>query len=456
MSFGLMVLLGNASRRMADPESRVATEVLAGLVVVLPTPWTLSALCVGQLIHYGLGDAGRTMVHPWLISVICALALLTLGASFDRDPRVWEERFVDAFWPVGLGLAGLCFFAAGLSKLNTSFFDPRLSCGAVFYDQIHDAVPLFPGGTFFETLAIHGTGVMELGGPVLLIHPRTRRAGFFLCWLMLFLIGTNPVSDLWEFAGPFVLLMAFAFDWSGAARRVLGELPSPSPRVRIVFAAAFGLVLVAALQSDGTGPAYVARTIAARWLFALGALLAVAVVAWSPLATSAGLPRRTRVGWCLVALMGAHEALPYLGMEGDRNFTVASGLVHTPRWSNHLLLPPPPTWTMNRPVLVLASDERGMQAHEGRVWPWVAFSDHVARHPDIDVLFELDGVRYHKKATDPADGFARSWLVHFLRLEHAHPEPRERTCHHRRDETRWAYRERKRRRKEREKAKERR
>src|SRR6185503_9362380 len=101
-----------------------------------------------------------------------------------------------------------------------------VSCGAIFYQYQRTTFPysLLPGAEWAERAAIAAARGSELGGAPLLVHPRTRKLGALVAGVLLFLLGTNPVGRLYEFASIFLSLFTLGFTWP---RLSLGRLGPP-------------------------------------------------------------------------------------------------------------------------------------------------------------------------------------------------------------------------------------
>lgn len=337
-AWSLVILMGMSSENMSATVLGVLVVTACAWGLVRPSdPRALGAVVLSYIVHFAVDDYRAPFVHTWFDFICCCMIALALVQSASPDTDTWRDRLVLHLRTPALAMCALCFFAAGFAKLNLDFIDERLSCASVFYSyQI--AVPpyswLLPDSATGRNLAIGGTLVMEALGPLLLLFRRTRRVGFFLCFVMMFLLGTNSRARYYVFVGPFLALLTLAFRWEDLAdgwKRI--------PRW-VVVTAQVGLVLwiVLAMTRGEVRENLVTRHLTAR-ILVVPAMLALGVAGlFLPLSERGASPWR-RLAWAPVAFMLVFETLPYFGLKSPRNFTMAANHRMGPAYSNHLLLP---------------------------------------------------------------------------------------------------------------------
>lgn len=432
-SWGLVVLLGMASERMSETPLQVAVCVACGLALLLPRqPLVLGTLALAYVLHFWFDEHRARFVHSGFVFAGCAGILLALVPTFSRDPQVWRRRFVDAYAPVAVAQAAICFFAAGFAKLNVDYFDLETSCGAVFYAHQITAFPysLLPAAPWAETIALYLALAMELVAPPLWLYHRTRKPGFWFGGVLLFLLGTNARARYYVFTGPFLALLLLGFDWEPARRWFTARIPRRAfdvARIAAWIIVPIGIATALIVGDQGlTVRWFVARTMFVVW--ALGVFALVALAASVQLAARPVRPRVARVAWVVSGLYAAHEALPYVGLDAERNFTMAGNLVLNAEWSNHLLFDKAPALPFNRVAVLERSDDPLLDKRGAFIWQTWALYDYLARHPDVTATFTIDGERHTVKGAEVAD--RASFIAQYLHVVQSRRIPRPKACGH--------------------------
>jgi hypothetical protein len=436
-SWAFVLLLGMASRQMAANPANVVLCLACALVLLVPrSPLALGAACLSYLVWVAVGQGvDDVFVHVAFNGVGCVGVLLGLLLTAHCDPALWRQRFVDAYAPVAVAQAALCFFAAGFAKLNTDYFELKTSCAGVFYSHQITAFPysLLPSDPWAEHVAVYLSLAVELVAPWLWLYHRTRRIGLWLGGVLLFLLGTNVRATYYEFTGPFLALLTLGLDWELAHRWLAGHpaLPRAARAGQIAAWIGLPLLLLWAMTLGEHRPGLEARWVITRTAFVLwslslfaGALRAHAV----PLARQPVTPRAARLLWVVLLLYAAHESMPYLGLRTKRNFTMAGNLLINREWTNHVLISSAPDLPINELAVLHRSNDPTLDRKGGWVWPTWVLEDHLARHPETWALVEIDGkkVRLRGKAM----AHRKSWLVHALRIPLSPARPLPQECGH--------------------------
>lgn len=336
-AWAFIVLMGMSSENMSATVLGVIVVVACAWALVRPRdPRALLAVALAYFVHFLIDDYRAKFVHTWFDFVNSAMILLALGHAYAPDPERWRDRLVERLGFPAVVMAALCFFAAGMAKVNLDFIDERLSCASAFYSyQI--AVPpyswLMPDTPMGRNLAIGGTIVMELLGPVLLLFKKTRRAGFVICFVMMFLLGTNSRARYYVFVGPFLALMTLTFEWEQLEEH-WKKIPEP-----VIKAAQIALVLwiVLAMTRGEVRENLVTRHLTARIMVVPAMLALGAAGLFLPLRPEREVVWK-KLAWAPVVFMLVFEILPYFGLKTSRNFTMAANFRVGPKYSNHLLL----------------------------------------------------------------------------------------------------------------------
>jgi hypothetical protein len=290
-------------------------------VMLLPAPpllGLLAALHVATVVQHL-----PAVYNHWFFGGLVSLALLLafLGAWW-RGQGSWGragDLLPAAFAPAARWSLLLLYFLSGLHKLNADFFDPAVSCASVLYRGLRAGLPVLPDGPVMGPLAIGITVLLELGLPLLLLVPRTRRIAVVagICFHVLMAAAGYPRFS----ATGLALLVLF-----------LPSLPRPGPAFR---AAAVAALLAASMLVPAQRDAlFVWAT-----LGLCGGVLALCFV-------PAGDDREGAVSLrpALPALLGPSLILfagltPYLGLGTDRALSMYSNLRTEGGRSNHFLIP---------------------------------------------------------------------------------------------------------------------
>ena len=353
-SWGLVLLFGMSSEVMAGTLLSVLVCMTGFLAMVRPgRPWALALVSASYVVHWLVDDYRHPFVHTWFDFWGCVLLLLGLLASYDRDEARWKQRFVAHAGPAAVALAAVAFFAAGVAKLNIDYFTPERSCAVTFYEWQRTYPPysfLLPTGAVGDALGMYGTVVAELVAPVLWLHHRTRKIGFFLGFALLFLLGTNAYARYYVFTGPFIAHLALGFDWRRSVGAIEAHLGTRPWLVQLsTFVLAFALL--AAMTVGASRDGLVTRHLIVRSVFVVyAAFVTVGVALAPPIRFGPVWPVRARpsVAWAVVLFIACFELLPYFGMRTSRNFTMAANFVLDEGYSNHLVFRRPLPFPVDR------------------------------------------------------------------------------------------------------------
>lgn len=407
--WAISLLYDGAVRTMThDPHQLLVTIAAVAALLKPGAPWRLALAAAAQLLLVADTPPKRMMIH-WYFNGAVNVAIL-LGwlscALRARSPRVDPAAALRAVRPAAMlvGLSALTF--AGFSKINRSFLDPELSCGAVLYLIQAESWSFLPDTEWAKRSAIWGTLLAEIGGPLLLCFRRTRPLALILLGGFFFTIGANPVNHLYEFAGPVLTACLLALGarptaaaWRAVASsplRWIPELLRPL-RVPLLLAALAGFAWLS-IEGDSKGTRPLRQDLA-RWTWLLGEPALIASLLWATLRTP-GASLRTLAAsgprWLLLLplIFVLHEATPYAGMRHRISFTMAGNLRTLDGYGNHLLIRQVPDLYWNRRVEIVGSDnDDWLKKHARRrsIMTFFSFADHMARHPDSEARILIRG-----------------------------------------------------------------
>lgn len=410
----LTVLFNYGAYSMGKTPLIVVTVLLALVNLAWPRfPLALGAMYASYCLQYSI-DTRVYRVHTHFDFVLGLAVLATLALTYWGPKEHWRTRFVYVFAPVGLSIAGISFFAAGLAKVNTDFITVKHSCATVFYEWSRTVFPysLLPTGKRMIYGVVALTWICELGGPLLLLHPATRRWGFLMILLLAFLLGTNPYACYYEFTSPFLALGLLGFvhedlheRWVGT--RAGGWLSARYSALSWLVLAIFGGCALAAMLAGDRGTAEDLRLAVTRAVFVVWVLsfvLPVAVLA--PVARLLDRPSQplvSHLAWLSVLFVLVQEGTSYVGIRAEGAFAMAANFSLSTLHSNHLLVREVPALPFNRMVVLEDSSAPELALHGSRAWPdWMLF-DFLARHPEHWAVVSRGGVeeRFEPGSTDP-------------------------------------------------------
>lgn len=407
----LTVLFNFGAYSVAETPLVILATCLSAIALVFPTPATLGAMYLAYCVHY-LVDPRDYRVHTHFQFVIALSVLLSLALAAVGPREGLRARFVELFAPIGVGIAGISFFAAGLAKVNRDFLVVHRSCATIFYEWSRTVFPysLLPTGRPVILGVVGVTWVCELLGPLLIPHQKTRRVGFLLIFLLAFLLGTNPQACYYEFTSPFLALLLFGFapeeSLARLKQRTQGYALPSSSRLSWFALALLGLLLLAAMLSEGNKAAETVRLAFTRGLFVVWALLYVLPVALT--APTVRLLERSRplhhhLAWVAILFVLVQESTSFLGIRAQGAFAMAGNFNTTVLHSTHLLIREVPQLPFNHMAVLQRSSSRELDRRGTKAWPtWMLF-DYLARHPRHWAVVTIDGVeeRFEARSDDP-------------------------------------------------------
>jgi hypothetical protein len=343
-SWGLVVLFGMSSEIMAGTLLSVVVCMAGFFAMIRPNnPWALLSIAVAYIAHWMIDDYRHPFVHTWFDFIGSTLIVIGLAVSFDRDAETWRQQFVRRAGPAAVVLAAVAFFYAGLAKVNVDYFSADRSCAVAFYEWQRTYPPyswILPRGTVGDMLGMYGTVVSEILAPLLWLHHRTRKVGFFIGFLLMFLLGTNAYARYYVFTGPFIAHLVLGFDW----RRTVEFLETrvfADRRVVTVLSVLLAFALVTAMTVGATREGLITRHLLARTTFVVFAgFVTVGVLLAEPIRF--GLVWKAKwnhqLAWSVVVFVFFFELLPYFGLRSSRNFTMAANFLIDDGYSNHLVV----------------------------------------------------------------------------------------------------------------------
>lgn len=373
--------------------------------VVIFHPGTMSARIIVIVLSPISAWLGAPVIgNHWLLVAVIDLALLS-----SMVPWLWNRarsslrRLHDDGLPVAR-LMFICFYVfAALSKINSSFLDPTVSCSTKFLGEIlgdaglHSVHPM--SGSWWTHLVPLLTVMLELAIAAALCFGRTRLIGVVT---LIAFHGSIALDTTHQFVDFAVVVSALAIlflpDDAFVWLRTTAS-PRPTRWLRITVATvSLGLMTMQVLDISDHWIHLLDSIRDVMWWIVWSVLL-VAVCVWI---------RRTHTRRSDVALMPEQRGLlvwpvvvvligiaPYLEIRTATSWNMYSNLVTANGGSNSYVIP----FTAHLddaqadPVRIINSSDPDLRAYTDTEFeiPWVNLRDHTSRSPDASITFERAG-----------------------------------------------------------------
>jgi Vitamin K-dependent gamma-carboxylase len=377
--------------------------VLALAVLLRPGRWTGAALGAATIMSVVL--EAPVLGNHWLVAGL--VSILLVASLFRRDP--WA-----AFAPGARGILIAFYSFAAFAKLNRGFFDPTVSCGITYTNQLLGSygLPLIPDGDWRAVAVAAATALIELSVPVLLVMKRTRRYGVLLGFVFHLFISFDLDQHFYDFSALLVALFSLFL-----ADEVLKKFPDPLAMRRSTQVAVGGILALFALAAV-VPPSPLTDRLLGTGVFFLWIPWGLFLIArlWRLVrGPGAGQAEWGRLGWVgglLVAVTVLNGLTPYLELKTGYGFNMYANLVTADGRSNHYLLPRtiPLTDAQRDPYIVLTSDDPGLHHYVDSGWAITEpqLRDYLADHPTASatVIRVLGG---EQQVVTGADGVALPW-----------------------------------------------
>lgn len=380
---------------------------VAAVIVLLRPRITMALIALTVLCPISVWLGAPRLGNHWLL-----VAVIDLGLACSVVPVLWSvsHRLLDRLHDDGLPVARVMFVVfyafAAISKLNSSFLDPTVSCSNLFFGELLTSAGVRSidptSGSGWTHLIPIVTVVIEVSTAIMLCFGRTRLIAAVMLIAFHGMIAfdtSHQFADFTAVVAAMALLMLpdGAFAWFG--RISAGRLLLPVRLWRLAVVAAVMVLLgTQVLDVADRRPRLFDLARNLLW-WGVWLSLLVAVGAWI-LATRARrsdvamLPEhRSLLAWpVLVALIGV---APYLGLRTATSWNMYSNLRAVGGSSNSYLLPVTAdlNGAQSDAVRILSSTDPGLAQYVDTAFviPWVNLRDHTSTSPDASITFERDG-----------------------------------------------------------------
>lgn len=410
----------------------ISTVTFLVALVLMVWPGSVRLLCAFaaiQLIHVVV-DLPYTADHWVLMAFVDVLILLSAAkvGGADKDARL--AALWDDLGPSVRLIFVICYAAAPLSKINSGFFDPAVSCGTLFESILGQLVPIPPFGRY----VIIGTTLLAEGGIALgVLIPRMRSNAIRLALLFHFFVSLLPVIRVFDFSVVVFASMLFFAP------------PDVTDRLRarwIPFAAAFPVFQKAQVRR-GLGIAMAIATavfvvviaphldvhVSVPLTFIVFTCFGVFVVynglrsVGAPQPNTSGRPyfglsRRSHAAVLVIAIITVVS--PYVGLKTAGVFTMFSNLRTEQGETNHYFLPSVSIFGYQDDLVeVVSSNDEVLASLKERqlLVPFEALRRQVGEGTGIEVTYLRGGETVTHTPEKPAPGLTPlghgldSWLL---------------------------------------------
>jgi hypothetical protein len=395
--------LASYDRWMQTPLTALTAVAAAALLLRPSSAGRLAALALAQIadVYTMAPDVSNHWFVTFFVNATVLLAMLAQMAR-QRTGRVNASEFFERFAPaVRVEVLAFYFFTV-FHKLNTSFLDPALSCGAVFYRRQAEFLGFLPSGAWAEVGNIWLTLLVEAAIPILLWTSPTRSIGILVAMAFHGVIGLNPLSGFYNFSSMIFAVLSL-FLSPDVAERLLDRWKRAVRAMPLLGWVAFTVLAAAIAVAGWVGLVWDQWIIA--WIVYAGICLwAFVIEAFKrQLQDTTPLFRIRGAQWVVPPLLVLNGITPYLGLKTENAFAMFSNLRTEGGVSNHLIAPAGAQLFRYQDdlVQVTSSSNRLLTAvaRDGLLIPYFE----VRSRPRASVAYRLNGgeVRWDRVADDP-------------------------------------------------------
>ena len=382
-----------------------ALVVIAAVVVLIESSRGRVLFLSGAVVVDAFTDAPFLGNH-WLLAALVSLAFLASAGT-------------DSFLPTARLTLVVAYSWIAVSKLNTSFLDPAVSCGTLFASDVTAHFGMTTpklAGSWLGSVSIWGPLITELSIPFVLTFRRTRHWGVVGALAFHWLVGLDINRHFWDFSSvliPLFLLFLPAEYWSGLKQRWDGSMSGI--RRQLLLAYVVGATLL--LLLDPLSTEYKLLTYVGWQIFGLATL--ISAYRWVRAGQTESTTTAYRVGLvlALIPLLAFLNGLSiYTGLKSAYSWNMYGNLQVVGSSSNHLFLPGLPIDGSSETLVeILASTDEGLSRYPelGYLLPVSQLDSYLATN-DVASVTYLDPSGTEVTETNPVrpdTGLREKWRV---------------------------------------------
>lgn len=320
----------------------------------------LLSLSVFTVLHYAVlspffvnHHVNEILISLLLVGVILN-ALMNFGkAKHINSLQLRKRIFEQISSPIRLSFV-LIYWFAFVSKLNTDFVNPAVSCAVIMYDKTVLSLPFLPTGHWVYMAVIWGTIIFEFLLPVLLAFRKTRQQAIFMALAFHFFLSFSGHRSFSSHAYA-VLFVFFADDFVPFLQHRLNMLHKNIKRftedpsqlyqlLRVLVVPAIVALIVAVVFSDDHP--WLRSWLRRVWyVFSLIYLGVVALYLLKRPASERSfttkqllLPKMRPLCWLFPIIVVFNAMNPYVGLKTHTSITMYSNLRTEGDIQNHIII----------------------------------------------------------------------------------------------------------------------
>ena len=402
----------------SEPLTPVTITMFSLAVIVLFRPTLTAAFLALLAVHlFYVYQRMPEIPNHSLIAAGVDMTVLSAAAWHALRTRTWRLDLRDlyrTFAPVVRIEVVIVYFFVVFHKLNSGFFNPESSCGAVMYLRLAREYPFMPTADWMRWLSIALTMVFEAGIPIMLIVARWRLTGLVVAFLFHFALAMDPGDVVFNFSAILIALF-FLFlpdDFPQALsatlaplrrgwRNVLASRPLRWTAQAMLFVVV-AVVFAAIIFRGSLAPGLTHETPRAIWVVYAAFILGVFVrtVARERLRLESGKDLMSVPAPALLifpALLVVNALTPYLGAKTEMSFAMYSNLRTEGGHTNHWLMPTSlQVWDYQRDLVTIQRTSAApLQRLANRRYqlPYYEFRARIREFPRASIIYERNGVK---------------------------------------------------------------
>lgn len=301
-------------------------------------------------IFVALPSVPNHMFFEWLINTSLLASILYYIIKFkisnlpveNLDDTLWKK-----FMPVGRITLVILYFYVVFHKLNSSFFDPTISCAGQFFEDVLQNLGLnrikFINNILLEnnlairTISIYFTLISEAIIPVLLVFKRTRNVGILYGLLFHLILPFQGHVGIYSFSA--MIYVFYIFFWEEKPFQVFYSFFQKKHFLIIIFFITNLILVIVAKKSGGW---FLFNTLSTLFWFIYSVIhikLFYTSVKLSNTTNHINADYNLSFLWITPILVFINGLVPYLGLKTEFSYSMFSNLSTEKGNTNHYIIP---------------------------------------------------------------------------------------------------------------------
>lgn len=344
--------------------------------------------------------------NHWLLAALVSLAFLAAGGG-------------NSFLPVARSTLVVAYSWIAISKLNTSFLDPAVSCGTLFASDVTSRFGMTTpelAASWLGPVSVWGPLLTELSIPFLLTFRRTRHWGVVGALAFHWLVGLDIGRHFWDFSAvlvPLFLLFLPKGYWTKLSEGWDASVSGIRRQLLLVYV----LGVTVLLLLDPLGTEYQILVYLGWQIFGLVTLVSAYRWVRTKPTESTTHVYRVSLALALIPLLAFLNGLSiYTGVKSAYSWNMYGNLQVVGTNSNHLFLPGLPIDGSNAALIeIIESTDDGLSTYPemGYLLPESQLDSYLATNEVASVTYlDPSGTRITETNPDrPNPGVREKWRV---------------------------------------------